>query len=53
MKVIVDNTLRIQNPSREVLDYCKRELEIDNPQYFQNQRLGFFGLENTSKVTLV
>lgn len=41
MKVIVDNTLRIQNPSREVLDYCKRELEIDNPQYFQNQRLGF------------
>lgn len=41
MKVIIDNTLRILNPTKEILDYCKNELEIDNPQFAQNQRLGF------------
>lgn len=41
MKIIVNNTLRISNPTKEVLDYCKKELEIDNPQFIQNQKLGF------------
>lgn len=41
MKVLIDNVLRIQNSKKEILDYCKKELEIDNPQFLQNQRLGF------------
>lgn len=41
MKIIIDNTLRIKNPTKEILNYCKSELEIDNPQYIQNQYLGF------------
>lgn len=41
MEVIIDNTLRISNPTKEILNYCKNELEINNPQFAQNQRLGF------------
>ena len=41
MEVIIDNTLRIQNPTKEILDYCKKELEIDNPQFIKNQYLGY------------
>ena len=41
MKIIIDNILRISNPTKQILDYCKKELEINNPQYIQNQYLGF------------
>lgn len=41
MKIQIDNTLRILNPTDDILKYCKDELEIDNPQFAQNQRLGF------------
>ena len=41
MHIIIDNILRILNPTDEILKYCKEELEIDNPQFTQNKRLGF------------
>ena len=41
MEIIIDNILRIKDPSKQILDYCKKELEINNPQYIQNQYLGF------------
>lgn len=41
MKVIIDNVIVIQNPSEEIQRYCKENLEIDNPQFAQNERLGF------------
>ena len=41
MKIIIDNTLRISEPTKEILNYCKKELEINNPQFIQNQYLGF------------
>lgn len=41
MEIIIDNILRIKDTSKQILDYCKKELEINNPQYIQNQYLGF------------
>ena len=41
MEIIIDNILRIKDPLKEILQYCKKELEINNPQYIQNQYLGF------------
>lgn len=41
MQIIVDNILRIINPTDEIIKYCKKNLQIDNPQFLQNQRLGF------------
>lgn len=41
MKIIVDNIIRIINAEPIIEKYCKTNLEIDNPQYAQNERLGF------------
>lgn len=41
MKVMVSNVIKIENPSIEIKKYCKDNLEIENPQYAQNERLGF------------
>lgn len=41
MKIEIDNVLRIKEPTEEIKKYCIINLEIDNPQYLQNQRLGF------------
>lgn len=41
MKIIIDNSIRINNPNKNILKYCKENLEIDNPQFAQNERLGF------------
>lgn len=40
-KIIVDNIIRIINAEPIIEKYCKSNLEIDNPQYAQNERLGF------------
>ena len=41
MKIIIDNTIRIKEPTDEILKFCKNELEIDNPQFLKNKQLGF------------
>lgn len=41
MKIIIDNIIRINNADKNILNYCKKNLEIDNPQFAQNERLGF------------
>ena len=40
-KIIVDNIIRIIDAEPIIEKYCKSNLEIDNPQYAQNERLGF------------
>ena len=41
MKIIVDNVIRILDADEKILEFCKKELEIENPQFEQNKRLGF------------
>lgn len=41
MKIVIDNSIRINNADTNILKYCKENLEIDNPQFAQNERLGF------------
>lgn len=43
MKILIDNVIRIIDGVNQPLiqKYCKNNLEIDNPQYAQNERLGF------------
>ena len=43
MKIIVDNTLNIIDGvnNKEILQYCKTNLTISNPEYSQHERLGF------------
>ena len=42
MKIILTNIIEIQEPTKEVLDYCKKELTFSNPDYIKKQRMGFW-----------
>lgn len=51
MKIIVDNTLRIIDGvnNKTIMQYCKDNLIINNPEYSQNERLHFsvYGIPKT------
>lgn len=42
MKVTVGSQIRIENPTKEVIQYCKSELELTNPDYVKKSRMGFW-----------
>ena len=50
MKIIIDNKLRIIEPNKEIINFCKQNLQIDNPQFLQNQRLGFSNYKIPTKL---
>lgn len=41
MKYIINNVIRIVNPTDEMKDYVEKNLVIKNPKYEQNERLGY------------
>ncbi len=49
MKLIVDSEITIIEPSKDVIDYCKRELVIPNPEYAKKLRMGFW-TKNTPEI---
>lgn len=49
MQVTVSNTVTIENPSLEVIQWCKKELTIPNPEYAKKARMHFW-LGDTPKV---
>lgn len=52
MKVILTNIIEIQEPTKEILDYCKKELTFSNPDYIKKQRMGFWTHGTPKKLTL-
>lgn len=42
MKVIVSNEITIIEPTQEILDWCKRELVLPNPDYAKKERMGLW-----------
>lgn len=52
MKVIVSNTLTIEQPTKEVIDWCKEELTIPNPEFAKKMRMGFWVGNTPKKLTL-
>lgn len=40
MKITISNDIKIENPNPNIIDYCERNLTIDNPDYITAQRLG-------------
>ena len=49
MKIIISNVLEIQQPTKDILDYCKKVLTISNPEYEKKKHLGFW-LGKTAKT---
>lgn len=40
MKIIVSNKIKVQDYSQEMLDYCKNNLVLDNPEFYKKQAQG-------------
>lgn len=49
MKVIVSNTLAVENPTQEAIQWCKKALTIPNPEYNKKVRMHLW-LGDTPKV---
>lgn len=49
MLICVSNTLTVENPTLEMLSWCKKNLTIPNPEYAKKSRMGFW-VGNTPKV---
>lgn len=42
MKIIISNLIQITNPTKEILNYCKTELTVKNPEYQKKVQMGFY-----------
>lgn len=42
MKITLTNIIQIEEPTQEILDYCKKELTFNNPDYTKKQSMGFW-----------
>lgn len=40
MRIDISSEIEILNATKEIYDYCKKELTIDNPDYIKKSRLG-------------
>ncbi len=52
MRLIISNSIRVKQPTQAVIDYCKKELTIDNPDYINAQRLGLYSRNIEPKLSL-
>ena len=42
MNIKIDSQIRIVNPNKEILEYCKKELTVKNPEIQKKQAMGFW-----------
>lgn len=42
MKTIISNMIRVEEPSAELKQYVKDQLELPNPDYIKKERMGFW-----------
>ena len=42
MQVVVSNNIKVINPSKEILSWCNQHLKLNNPEYANKVRMGFW-----------
>lgn len=52
MQVTISNNIKVQNPSAEIVEWCKANLTIDNPEYAKKVRMGFWVGNTPKKLNL-
>lgn len=52
MKITLTNIIEIKEPTKEILDYCKKELTFSNPDYIKKQRMGFWTGKTPKTISL-
>jgi len=41
MRILVKNTIVVENPDEKIKNYAEEKLVIENPDYIRNYRLGY------------
>ena len=52
MKISLTNIIEIENPSQDILNYCKKELIFKNPDYDKKRRMGFSIYKTPKTISL-
>ena len=52
MQVTISNNIKVQNPTTEIIEWCKANLTIDNPDYAKKVRMGFWVGNTPKKLNL-
>ena len=52
MKIILTNCIKIENPTKEMKDLCKKELTFKNPQYDKMRRMGYWAYGTPKEIKL-
>ena len=52
MKITLTNIIEIKEPTKEILDYCKKELTFSNPDYIKKQRMRFSVYRTPKTISL-
>lgn len=42
MKIYIDSQIRIENPTKEIINFIKSELEMPNPEISKKKAMRFF-----------
>lgn len=42
MKIMISNCIQVIEPIKEIIDFCKKELEIPNPEYAKRKKMGYW-----------
>lgn len=52
MRIIISNCIEIQEPTKDIRDFCIKELTYDNPQYKKMQNMNFYVGGMSKKIRL-
>ena len=52
MRIILSNCIEIQQPSKEMIAFCKKELTFKNPEYEKKRRMGFYAYGAPKEIKL-
>lgn len=52
MKIILSNCIEIQEPTKEIIDFCKKELTFKNPMYTKRIQMGFYAYGTPKEIKL-
>lgn len=52
MKITISNEITITNPTSQMIEYCKKHMELKNPDFFNRKRRGLWTGNTPEKICL-
>ena len=52
MKITISNNIVVENPTAELINWCKANLRLSNPEYAKKARMGFWVGDTPKRISL-